>query len=544
MKNVLGSIPRRFLFLLAGLAILIFTSPKWTISIAPYLGLFFVLRFFRQGSLKSSIFFGGLGLVLLGMVNGYGVIPIPSPFYYVVAIIIGIKSILPYLLDRWLSASKRGWLGTLIFPAAGVSLEYFDAMTGAPTWSSIANTQFQFLELQQLAAYGGIWLVSFMVLWSAPLINLIIDHYNQKDAARHYALGGLAVYIAVFIIGFGRLHFSPRSNNEVDVAAITVNNNKIMEQVYQDEYGESIILPLTLSQTSPMLQKVNQGVMSFIADPDNLKFKATREVLSTVSEELISKVEIAADRGARMVSWSEAACLLFKEDEAVFMNKLYKLAKDREIHLIAGFGVMDSEAITNGGLVLTNKVVTISPEGELLNTYLKTNPVPFAEPDYGSDGILPVMHTDDIDFSVVICYDADFNTFMKQVGINKTQVLFVPSGDWYQISPYHTHMAVLQGIANGSAIVRPVSRGLSVITDSYGRILASDNFFTSEDHILLSSLPTATTLTWYNRLGDFIAIISVFIVLIAIVAQIRKVWLSRGRKTMDTPSSTDRFSVV
>jgi apolipoprotein N-acyltransferase len=152
--------------------------------------------------------------------------------------------------------------------------------------------------------------------------------------------------------------------------------------------------------------------------------------------------------------------------------------------------------------------MTLTPEGELANTYLKSNPVPFAEQDYGSDDIMPVIDTPYGKLSPVICYDADFPHFMKQAGSNKTDILLIPSGDWKAIDPYHAQMAVLRGIENGVSIVRPVSRATSLATDPYGNIIAKMDFFSSADKTIIANVKTRGVATIYNTIGDVLPYLS------------------------------------
>jgi apolipoprotein N-acyltransferase len=74
-----------------------------------------------------------------------------------------------------------------------------------------------------------------------------------------------------------------------------------------------------------------------------------------------------------------------------------------------------------------------------------------------------------------------------------------------QIDPMHTRMAIFRGIENGFAVVRPTDKGLSVVSDGQGRILAAADYFASADHRIVAQVPTLGTRTFYAAAGDLFA---------------------------------------
>jgi apolipoprotein N-acyltransferase len=172
-------------------------------------------------------------------------------------------------------------------------------------------------------------------------------------------------------------------------------------------------------------------------------------------------------------------------------------------------GVINPGPYSPERLLMVNKTITITPEGEVANVYLKSNPVPFAEQEYGSDDIIPVIDSPYGKLSPIICYDADFPHFLKQAGKIGTDILLVPSGDWKAIDPYHAYMASLRGIENGVSVIRPVSRATSIATDPYGNVLGSTDYYTSEEKILMANVPIQGINTLYNRIGDLLPYLAI-----------------------------------
>ena len=506
MKKLKQYFSNPYLILTLGTLIMILTSAKWTVTLAPWIGLALLLYFTRRVKLWKAIVFGIMALFVSGVIGMYDVFPAPMPIFPIVALVIAIKSFIPFLIDRLTRAHARGFIGTLIFPAAYVFLEFYDSFTGGASWSSIAHTQYQFPALLQIASVFGMYGISFMVYWFASLINWMAAAKWQWAELRTGTVTAGTVYFLVLAFGLLRIGFNNNGTAEtVKIAGVTIDNTNVMETLYKDEFGKTISIPPETSQTSPLLQEANKAMVPFIENPFADKYRNARRVMDENLNRLFSQSVTLADRGARIVVWSEAIGLSFNRNEEAIIERGKQLARDKEIYLIMGLGVINPGPVDGKRLLLVNKTITLTPDGELANVYLKSNPVPFAEQDYGSDDIIPVIQTPYGNLSPVICYDADFNPFMKQTGQKGTDILVVPSGDWKAIAPYHSYMAALRGIENGLSVVRPVSRGTSLATDAYGNVLAVSNFFDSDGKVLEAAVPTRGVNTLYNRIGDILA---------------------------------------
>ena len=89
-------------------------------------------------------------------------------------------------------------------------------------------------------------------------------------------------------------------------------------------------------------------------------------------------------------------------------------------------------------------------------------------------------------------------------------MLLVPADDWRAIDPIHAHMTVLRGIEEGAAVVRAGLRGLSIATDAYGRVIASDDYFVGTEHTMVATVPIGHVTTLYSSVGDLFAWLCAF----------------------------------
>jgi apolipoprotein N-acyltransferase len=137
--------------------------------------------------------------------------------------------------------------------------------------------------------------------------------------------------------------------------------------------------------------------------------------------------------------------------------------------------------------------------------YDKAHPVPFGlEPIPPGNGIVPVVETPYGGLSTVICYDADYQSLMR-VG---TDLMLVPSNDELGMDPMHAQMATFRAIENGYSLVRPTSNGLALAVDYEGRVVGASDFFTTDQQVVVATLPMHGVYTIYTTIGDLFAWLS------------------------------------
>jgi apolipoprotein N-acyltransferase len=115
-------------------------------------------------------------------------------------------------------------------------------------------------------------------------------------------------------------------------------------------------------------------------------------------------------------------------------------------------------------------------------------------------------------------------------------ILLLPSSDWDSIAAWHAQQAPFRAIENGTAVVRPTRQGISLATDSQGRLLGhKSDYFVAEEQTLVASVPTEGTSTWYPVVGDTFAWASAAGILVLTAAAFRP---RRHRGTSDGPAGS------
>ncbi|MCP4290532.1 MAG: hypothetical protein GY780_01685 [bacterium] len=219
-----------------------------------------------------------------------------------------------------------------------------------------------------------------------------------------------------------------------------------------------------------------------------------------VMDDLLARAELEIQAGARIIFWGEANGFCMKEHEPEIIERGIQFAKKHEIYL----GLSPAVINTAARRPFENKIILINPQGEIEYEYWKGNPVPGGEAAIQAVSDMLVKHVDSPygRLGSAICFDMDFPGYLSQCGKQKIDIMLVPSNDWREIDPWHSHMARFRAIEQGFNMVRHVSKGFSIATDYQGRVLASMDHYVTAERNLVSHVPTKGVNTVYSKVGD------------------------------------------
>jgi apolipoprotein N-acyltransferase len=515
-KTVAGM---HWLLLLAGMACNIFLSPKWTFPLAAWIGpaCFLLYIHFTTGRKKWFWLFAAL-LVSQTEVS-FDVIPMPLPILLIIVMVNSLITLMVYRIYDWITKKTNRFISTLVFPAMYVAWEYWGSNGGGGVWGAMANTQFTFSYLAQLASVTGIWGISFLVYWWNAVFVWCLKKYQLNEIFKKPLSVYASIFLIVMIYGIGRYHFAGEAINtkKIKAAGIALSQFESMEGLYEEVTGNKIKIDPAISQSSPQLQKFNKAFITVLENPDTLKYKKSFAASRQFNDSLFALTKAAADKGAQLVLWAEANAIIYPWMEAGLVAKGKEVSQQKNIYLLMAYAVLTPGKIIPGKKFMENKTVFMGPDGKVLNTFYKNKPVPYAESSVAGDGKIPVINTALGKASVSICYDADFPELMKQLGKNKPDFLLLPSGDWFAISPHHTYMALYRGIENGCPIIRDVKGGLSVAADYRGKIYSGSDFYNKENKQWIFELPVGHVKTIYSAVGDWVAYSSIIIMAVALL---------------------------
>ena len=415
--------------------------------------------------------------LLVGLRNGF--LPVASgPGYYLFVATLGLGGALPFAVDRWLSPRLAGIPRTLVFPAAVTTAELLGTI-GNPfgTAGSTAYSQYGSLPLVQLVSVTGIWGLTFLVSWLAPVANQFWERGFSGSGVKGPAMLLVGSTTAALLFGGTQLAFAAPAAETVRVAALAPDRQLV-----------------DLAYDAPDIRSSDQAERAAVAD----------DYFGPVLDDLFARSEREALAGAKIIAWSEAPARTLEEDQAGVVAQAADLAREHGVYLQVSM-IVQLPAGSGAGAENENHAVLLDPKGKIVWDYLKSKPVP-GDGHKPGPGDIPTVDTPYGRLATIICQDDFFPGLVRQAGAAEVDILLVPSADWDSIAAWHGQQTPFRAVENGMAIVRPTRQGISLATDGQGRLLGHKaDYFVSDEQDLVVSVPTRGNDTWYAAVGDVFA---------------------------------------
>jgi apolipoprotein N-acyltransferase len=486
-----------WLWLLIGFALLPFTFFQTVIPLAAWLAPLFLLRFTRTSRRPRA----ALALVFLAyavavLIASRG---LPFNFFGFLGNILfkGLVWTLPYAIDRLLAHRLQGWSRSLVFPLAFTSLDWLLSLLKVSSSGSPAYSQYGISALLQLLSITGMWGITFLITWCAAILNELWEHRFDWRSLRGQLGLFAGVLVMVLLFGSLRLYMAAPASQSVKAATITVDSQTVQDATKLIDWA-----------------KFNRST--------DAERAALRPKLAATVDQMLARSQTALRSGAKIVTWQESSGWVLEEDKPAILEQAATLAKRYGAYLQISLEVLTR---TPSLPYLRDQSILIDPTGRILWVYDKTHPVPYDEAfvTISGPGKLPLVDTPFGRWSTAICYDTYYPALIRQAGKNKVDILFAPTNDVHPYAASAIAMADYRAIENGFAMIRPTGNGLSAAIDPLGRVLASQDYFTSSSGIMLASLPTHGVTTLYSRIGDAFAYLCVIgLILLAGQALLRR----------------------
>lgn len=393
----------------------------------------------------------------------------------VIGIGLAILKLIPYLLYQHIHRDKQSFYPTLLFAAAMVTVEYIIYLLNPILGGlSDAYTQYENLQLINIASLFGIYGVSFIMFWTAAVVERIFFNRNNIESIRKEIIIFVIVIGSVMLYGSVRINLPDDVSETIRIASVTVPVKEILEE---DEDVSKVFYTDSFSD-------------------ENLQ--ATKDKLDKVHQELFDKSILEAKAGAKIVLWSELNGAVLKEDEDKLISRASQVAEEENIYLILSLLVK-----TPHEKYKENKTIAINPQGKIVSEYYKSG-LSIGELCIKGDGIMKDFSTGTSKIVPFICSDMAFTRIINYAGRNQADIILVPASDWKEMSPVAIKTAIVRGIENGCSIVRQTNMGISIASDYYGRILARNNYYTSATMSMVSEIPLQGKFSLYPYIGNIL----------------------------------------
>lgn len=459
----------------------LFASGHWTLSLATWMAPVFALRYlYVHPQRRKFIFFFLVYWITLSIPwQGATLDMVPGTHvdHYIFMLINALVGTLPYIMDRWLAPNLRRngrlpFVATFIFPLTVTALEFLTInLNPLGNFGAVGYSQYAIPVLTQVTTITGMLGLAFLVSWFPAVVNWAWD--NGFEWARVQAgVIAFAVVLAIVIsYGIARLVAAPEigSLETVTVASFTMAEN-------------------------------HMGELNDVREERGLD--AYRQETQAVHAQYLAMTKTAIADGAKIILWPEIAIIGIEEDVQATVERGQALAREAGIYL----GMPTMTVFPNSDRLAENVMFVAGPDGDTVIEHVKYGGV---EGTLKGSGDIQSVDTPYGRLSGIICWDTNFPNIVRQVGEQQADILLSPSKEWEGINPMHAEMAVFRAIENGVSVIRQTDEGLSIVTDGYGRALATGEGLADSGNYILAEVPTSSPTTLYPVIGDVVGVISV-----------------------------------
>ncbi|BAF71839.1 nitrilase-related carbon-nitrogen hydrolase [Sulfurovum sp. NBC37-1] len=398
-------------------------------------------------------------------------IMISLPVSIMFGVVTGLRYYLAFLIWDYIRKWTDDTASIIAFPAIIVSLEYLQAFyTPFGVWGSLANTQVYNLPLIQTASLFGFLGISALMSWAAVLGAFFILRRNFANIKISVVLF-VIIFIGLNIWGDLRLSTVPQGKH-ILVAGITNGQ--------------------TVSKALPNPE-----------DPDVLQN----------TQRLIELTRKAAAKGADIAVWGEVSTIVSTKGEKALLGTLSRLAKKHHIAIVAAYALLLPKEEQSELYKMKNKFTWLRDDGTIAETYLKHHPVP-GEGSVPGRAPLKAIRTKYGKMAGAICYDYDFPQISLTQARLGVDLVLLPGLDWRGMLIRHTLMARIHAVGGGFSLFRSANEATSMGFDNLGQIRAAMTAFGDDESILIASLPVKRTDTLYTHIGNLLAYIAMFVLIL------------------------------
>ncbi|HEQ71639.1 MAG TPA: hypothetical protein ENN69_04040 [Spirochaetia bacterium] len=492
-----------------------FNNPVW---FAAWIAPVFFLRFLRSHKWLVAVIAGFITLqfaVFIGLIPFLSQVDeaaVEMDFWTV--LIMQVQSgflllaplyFVPFLIDKALYNRVPKSIATLIFPSAVVTIEFLIGSVG----STFGDTQHALPPLVLTASLFGVFGLSFIVAWSASMINTL---WNEKWKITNLGHPGLVhgvILAALLIYGGTVIAFPPKTNQSVPIAGITIDNN-----FYQPMAESGLAFNKIVALDSDEYARIMSSPQSHL-------------------HEMREKTLDAVKAGAKIIIWQEYAITLESSAADAYLQEMRSMADEHDIYLLVSYARILNKNERKNHLE-KNMGVLFTPEGEKAWEYAKVFPVPGFEDVIVEAGPsdIPYIDTPYGRIGQVICVDMHLPHYLRQAAEKNIDLLFVPSFDSAMFTPLITDSSAYRAVENGFTMVRIAGyKGESAVIDPYYRCWARQNFTEHDSRNFYVNVPVGSYETFYSAIGFlFPYIIILFLFSLLVLACIRSATKRRSKK--------------
>ena len=398
---------------------------------------------------KKAFFLGWVMGICFFVLNGYwllypltefsGFPMVVNLFLFLLVVIILALFIAAFSVILKSITNHNNYFLILVAPVIWTAIEFIRTLLPIQYYFAFLGYSQSFIsQLVQLAHYGGVYIITFLIV----LFNVLLYLAIKKNKLR-YALLGILLFGILFSYGQWQINRPLEKEREINISVIQPN---IAQEIKMSSEHQSEV----------------------------------REKIIELSEEEIAKNE------PELVVWPETAILRSYNKDSKFP---YLLNDDTPL-LVGGF-LRDE---TGGNL---NSSLLINSENDIIEYYSKMNLVPFGEytpfSDYMPDVLSTVMGNllpgeqkqsfdlNGITLSTPICSEILDPFFIRDLQNDNDVITTIANEAWFQDSNLPVQMiqaSIFRAVENRSPVVKSGNTGISAFINENGEVIKETEAFT------------------------------------------------------------------
>ncbi len=447
--------------------------------------------------------------------------------------------ILPFVLTKTIFkklSPKFIGLRPLVFSLIWVGLEYIRSVgfLGFP-WGVLGYSQFKFLPIIQIADIGGVFLVSFLIVYFNTSLAEVVGLYFNKVKDRSIYLKKMApVSVLIFlslIYGFVKLSIDePAPTYKVAVLQAFVDPSK--------DWRTASRSMRTMAKIEKMSTEATNFQPDLIIWPETLMGKA-----AMYYHKYYSKMKTD--------SYYKTIGNWFYNLPAKLNSNMLLTAPERAIVTITNENGRKYQSLAS-----FNSAYYVTADGKFQDKYQKMHLVPFGEwfpykktfpiiakilrstiaSNFTPGKRFVIFKTKSGYFAVLICFEDIFGDLTRLFVKKGATFLINTTNDYWSRSiksqEQHFAMSIFRAVENRCYLIRAANTGVTAVIDTYGSIKKRLPNYVID--VLYDKIPMIKRdkLTIYTRYGDWFGYFAFLIFLTALGLQIVVVVISLRQKVV------------
>ncbi len=442
-----------------------------------------------------------------------------------------------------------------MLPSCWVVIDWIRSWQGiGGPWAVFGATQWQHPVVLALAAAGGIWLISFVLVAANTGIVIMLTAISLPGRVVGAAAAVLAIASGPAAFALTAGEYAAPAAGRLRLALVQPGLENGPQRRLAAEARLTTGLPRAIGQPNATAQPSATDQPPATGQPDaTAQPNATTQPDATAQPNATTQPDATAQSRPDLVVWAESSVGYDLGADRAVLNSL------RNLSARIGTQVLVSQDAGSPAGAKSKVAVLVGPAG-IEQAYTKSRLVPFGEyiPFRSALGWLTgisraapqnmiagngarVLHAvlpggRSLNFGVLICFESSFPDMSRADVDHGAEVLIYQTSDsTFQGSwapEQHASLAALRAAETGRPAVQAALTGDSAAFDARGRKLAwAGTSYRGVLHVTLR-LPRASVRTPFDRLGDYVPWIAIAVVTLAIASAMNAKGLFRrfGRR--------------